>query len=186
MATDPQIKLTEQQYLEIERSAEFRSEFLDGEMVAMSGASMEHAALQGNLYFELRTRLGGECRAFNSGLRVRVLSGFDAYPDVFVMCGEPRLADQEPDGVLNPVVIFEILSPSTEKYDRGLKFQHYRTIESLIEYVLVDPLQVRIEQFTRTATLWTFRDCQHLTEELVLDSIGIAIPLSRIYEGIEF
>jgi len=188
MASNPVHRLTEEQYLAMERAAEFKSEFLDGEMFAMSGVSMQHALLQGNIYGELYMRLrGGDCMAFNSDIRVRVSStGMYTYPDISVVCGKPKLADAHQDNLLNPAVIFEVLSPSTERYDRGLKFQHYRTIGSLQDYVLVDQSKIRIEHFTRQAdNTWTLRDYQRLEEELRIDSIAVSIPLARIYDRVE-
>ncbi len=187
MASHPVSKLTEEQYLAIERAAEFKSEFFDGEMFAMSGASMNHGRLQRNILVELDHGLRGKgCEAFPSDLRVRVSSRMYTYPDISVVCGDPLLADEHQDNLLNPVALFEILSPSTEKYDRGVKFRRYRTIESLREYVLVDQEQVRIECFSRRLDgTWTLRDYQRLEEELALDSLGISIPLSRIYDRVE-
>ena len=188
MASNPVTKLTEEQYLAIERAAEFKSEFLEGEMFAMSGTSMNHGRLQRNILVELDNRLRGKgCEAFPSDLRVRVSSRMYTYPDISVVCGAPALADEHQDSLLNPVVIFEVLSPSTETYDRGAKFQHYRTVASLREYVLVEQNQVRIECYTRQpGDTWTLRDYKHLEDELAIDSIGISIPLSRIYDRVEF
>jgi Uma2 family endonuclease len=187
MASSPVTKVTEERYLEIDRAAEVRSEFLDGEMWAMSGASLRHARLQGNIYASLRDILRGkDCEPFTSDLRVRVLSGrMYAYPDVTVVCGKLQLADERQDILLNPSVIFEVLSRSTENYDRGVKFRHYRSIESLRDYILVDQDQARIEQFTRGGDTWTLRDYQGLDQELKIDSIGVSLPLSRIYQGLE-
>ena len=189
MASNPISRLTEEQYLAIERAAEFKSEFLDGEMFAMSGVSFQHGRLQVNLTLELGVRLRGTgCEVVLSDVRVRVSkSGMYTYPDISVVCGKPVLADDYQDNLLNPAVLFEILSPSTEKYDRGLKFQNYRTIESLKDYILVDQAQIRIEQYTRQAdNTWTLRDYQHSDEELKIVSIGVSIPLNRIYERVEF
>jgi Uma2 family endonuclease len=189
VASNPISKLTEEQYLAIERAAEFKSEFLDGEMFAMSGASTQHNRLHQNLSGELWFRLRGTgCEAFLSDMRVKVgQSGMYTYPDISVVCGKPLLADDYQDSLLNPIVLFEILSPSTEKYDRGLKFQNYRTIESLKDYLLVDQTKIRIEHYTRQAgNLWTLRDYQHVDEELKIDSIGVSIPLNGIYERVEF
>lgn len=188
VASNPALKLTEEQYLAIERAAEFRSEFRDGEMLAKSGGTMSHSDLQANIIAELHAALhGSDCRISTSDIRVRVsTTGMYAYPDVSVVCGKRLVADEKQDVLLNPVVIFEILSPSTEQYDRGVKFQHYRTIESLKEYILVDQNKVRIEQYIRQdATTWILRDHQRIEEELRMDSIGISIPLQRIYDRVE-
>jgi Uma2 family endonuclease len=147
MASSPISKLTEGQYLEIERAADFKSEFLDGVMYAMSGGSLQHSGRARNILTMVDSILQGtECQAFGSDLRVRVSSSMYTYPDVSVVCGKPALADEEQDSLINPIVIFEVLSPSTELYDRGLKFQYYRTIPSLREYILVDQNKVQIEQ----------------------------------------
>jgi Uma2 family endonuclease len=146
VASNPVTKVTEEQYLVMDRAAEFRSEFLDGEIIAMSGGSMRHARLQQNISAGLDTPSRDRgYEVFGSDFRVRVSRRMYTYPDVSVVCGEPVLADENQDILLNPVVIFEILYPSTEKYDRGIKFQHYRTIDSLKDHVLIDQDQVRIE-----------------------------------------
>jgi Uma2 family endonuclease len=188
VASNPVTKVTEEQYLAIDRAAEFRSEFLDGEMVAMSGGSMRHAQLQANLLGELFAALrGSDCRMYASDFRVRVSKArMYAYPDALVVCGKPVLADERQDILLNPVVIFEVLSPSTEKYDRGVKFQHYRTVDSLKDYVLVDQDQVRIEHYSReTDNTWTLHDHEKLDDELKIVSIGVSLSLSRIYDRVE-
>jgi Uma2 family endonuclease len=187
VASNPVTKVTEEQYLAMDRAAEFRGEFLDGEMIAMSGASLVHTRLQGNIYAEVRATLrDNNCEAFNSDLRIRVSARMYTYADVSLVCGKPVLADEHQDVLLNPVVIFEVLSPSTEKYDRGVKFQHYRTIDSLKDYVLVAQDAVRVEHYTRgDDNTWTLRDHQTLEEELKIASIGVSLPLSRIYDRIE-
>jgi Uma2 family endonuclease len=187
MASNPVSKLTEEQYLAIERAAEFKSEFVDGVMYAMSGGTLRHAGLHGNIFAELRAMLRGtDCKAFNSDLRVRVSARMYAYPDVSVVCGRPSLADEQKDILLNPIAIFEVLSPSTELYDRGVKFQLYRTISSLREYVLVDQDQPRVEQYIRQdETTWTMRDHTNLDQDLKTDSISVSLPLRRIYDGVD-
>ena len=187
MASNLVFNLSEEQYLAIERAAEFKSEFLDGVMYAMSGGSLRHSDLASNIIAELRAMLrGGECKAFNSDLRVRVSGRMYAYPDVSVVRGKPLLADEQKDVLLNPIVIFEVLSPSTELYDRGLKFQLYRSIPSLREYILVDQNKVQIEHYIRQdSSAWTLRDHQGLEQELKLDSIGVALPLRLIYDGVD-
>ena len=188
MASSPITKVTAEEYLALDRAAEFRSEFLDGEIVAMSGGSMRHSELGANLIGELRTALREtHCKTFTSDFRVRVSARMYCYPDVTVVCGKPELADELQDVLLNPTVIFEVLSPSTEYYDRGLKFRRYREIESLTDYILVDQDQVRIEQFTRgDANTWTLHDYQRRDHTLLIPSIGVSMPMAAIYEGIEF
>lgn len=187
MASNPISKLTEEQYLAVERAAEFKSEFLDGVMYAMSGGSPRHSSLAVSILAELHGILrGSECRVFNSDLRVRVSSRMYTYPDVSVVCGKPLLADEQRDVLLNPVVIFEVLSPSTELYDRGPKLQLYRTIPSLKEYLLVDQNKVRIEQYIhQDARTWTLRDHEGLDAVLKMDSIGASLPLRLIYDRVD-
>jgi Uma2 family endonuclease len=180
--------LTEQQYLALERAAELRSEFFDGKMFARSGVSIQHAELQGNLLGELHDALRGTlCEPFGSLLRVRVSSRMYTYPDISVVCGKPLLADHHQDVLLNPIVIVEVLSRSTETYDRGLKLKHYRTIGSLQDYIMVNQSEARIDQYTRQENnLWILRDYQSLDEELTISSIGVSLPLGRIYNRVEF
>src|SRR5712692_7135469 len=151
MSAQPQPRLTPEQYLEIERAAEFRNEYYNGRMYAMSGGSHPHAIVIGNLAFALRSGLGKRpCLVTTSDLRVRVApAGLYTYPDVVVVCGEPRYADNQIDTLLNPMLLIEMLSPSTEAYDRGFKSAQYRTIESLQEYALVSQAEPRVEVFRR-------------------------------------
>jgi Uma2 family endonuclease len=185
VASNPISKITEEQYLALDRAAEVRSEFVDGEMFAMAGASLRHVRIQQNLAGELHAGLRGtRCEALGSDLRIKVSGQAYLYADVSVAC-DPVTADDYDDSLANPVVIFEVLSPSTEKYDRGLKFQLYRTLGSLKDYILVNQEQVRIEQFTRRPDgTWTLRDYQGLDQELNVDSIGVSIPLERIYRRV--
>jgi Uma2 family endonuclease len=187
MASSPVSKLTEEQYLAIERAAESKSEFLDGVMYAMSGGSLQHSGLARNILAMLDSILqGSECQPFGSDLRVRVSSNMYTYPDVSVVCGKPALADDEQDSLINPVVIFEVLSPSTELYDRGLKFQYYRTIPSLREYILVDQNKVQIEQYIyQDAATWTMRDHRSLDSAVKMNSFGASLPLRMIYNRID-
>jgi Uma2 family endonuclease len=188
MASHSITKLTEEQYLALDRAAEFKSEYFDGEMFGMSGGSMEHARLQKNITGELYNALReSDCEPFGSDFRVRVSSRMYTYPDVSVVCGKPALADDHQDVLLNPVAIFEILSPSTETYDRGLKFKRYRSIASLQDYILVNQTEIRIEHYTRQANnLWILRDYQSLEEEMTISSIAVSLPLGRIYDRVEF
>jgi Uma2 family endonuclease len=188
MASSPVTKVTEEEYLALDRAAEVRSEFLDGEMWAMSGGSRWHSQLGANLIGELHGALrGSNCRVFTSDLRVRVMPRrMYSYPDVTVVSGKPALADDRQDVLLNPTAVVEVLSPSSEKYDRGVKFQYYRTIESLRDYILVSQDHVRIEQFRRGESgTWTLRDYQSLEDQLKIESIGAAVSLALIYDGVE-
>jgi Uma2 family endonuclease len=183
MASNPLSNLTEEQYLSIERAAEFKSEFLDGVMYERSGVTIRHAELAGNILAELHAMLrDGECHVFGSDLRIRVSSRMHAYPDVSVVCGKPLLADEQKDVLLNPFVIIDVLSPTRE---RGPRFHLYRSMPSLREYMLVDENRVQIEQYTRDDAAWTLRDHQGLDAVLKLDSIGASLPLRLIYDGVD-
>jgi Uma2 family endonuclease len=186
VASNPVSKLTEEQYLAIDRAAEFRSEFVDGEMFAMSGGTNRHGKIQVNIIVELGLALrDSPCQPFGSDSRVRVSSRAYVYPDATVVCEDLQAFDDDDDILANPVAIFEVLSPSTERYDRGLKFQLYRTIDSLKEYILVNQEQIRVERYTRQADGdWSLRDYLGPDEELKIDSIGVAIPLRRIYRRV--
>src|ERR1700687_5113392 len=152
MSAHPQPRLTPEQYLERERAAQdVRSEYYNGRVYAMSGASYRHVMLISSLSHHLRNALGtSPCSVGTNDLRVRVSTdGLYTYPDVVVVCGEPRFVDGLADTLLNPILIIEVLSPSTEAYDRGFKFAQYRTLESLQEYALVSQSEARVEIFRR-------------------------------------
>ena len=151
MSAQPQPRLTPEQYLEVERAAQFRSEYYNGRMYAMSGGTHPHAIVIGNLARELGVALKkGPCVVTTSDMRVRVSkTGLYTYPDIVVVCDPPRYGDGRHDTVLNPALIVEVLSPSTEAYDRGFKFAQYRTLESLQEYALVSQSEPRVEIFRR-------------------------------------
>jgi Uma2 family endonuclease len=188
MAAAPQPNLSPEEYLRLERGAETRSEFLDGEVFAMSGASEAHGLLVSNLIFEIRSRLRGKpCVVFPSDMRVRVREpGLYTYPDISIVCGTRRYADDHSDTLLNPVVIFEVLSPSTEAYDRGIKFSHYKKLPSLREYVLVSQFRPRTERFVNQEGQWAYIDAFGRDGQLELACLGESIPLSDVYYGIDF
>jgi Uma2 family endonuclease len=180
--------MTAEEYLALDRAAEFRSEFLDGEIIAMSGGSMRHSGLGANIIGQLHAvLLKTDCRTFTSDFRVRVSPRMYTYPDLTVVCGDLKLDAERGDNLLNPTAIFEVLSPSTEYYDRIVKFQRHRGIESLQDYILVAQDEIRIEQYTRRdANTWTVRDYLNAEEVLAIPSIGVSVPLAAIYDRIEF
>lgn len=180
--------LTAEEYLALERSSEERHEYLDGEMLAMTGGSWEHSLIIGNLVAELKQRLrGGPCAVHASEMRVRVPSGDCSYPDIVVVCGPPRFADEKRDTVLNPTLLIEVLSPSTESYDRGRKSEGYRTLESLQEYVLAAQNRPAVERYQRQENgFWLLSDISGLDRSLPLASLGCELPLAVIYDGVEF
>lgn len=181
--------LTPEQYLEIERRADVKSEYLSGQMFQMAGGSPDHALITGNLIGELRAQLKGRpCRAYSSDLRVTIMPmGLRTYPDVTVLCGEPHFHPLDLDSLINPTVIVEVLSPSTESYDRGEKFAHYRRLASLQEYILVSQERIRVERFVRQENgAWLMTEFSLPTEALPLESLGVSIPLTEIYDKIQF
>lgn len=180
-------RLTEVEYLAAERGARERSEFLRGETFALAGGSREHARLSRNLLSTLHAALRGTgCEAFGSDLRVTLpRGGFYAYPDVSVVCGEARFEDASLDTLLNPTLLIEVLSPSTEGYDRGLKFELYRKIESLREYALVAQDRAYVERHVRQAGgAWLLSEAAGLDAEAVFESVGVRLSLREIYEGV--
>lgn len=181
-------RMTAAEYLAWERQADARHEYLNGEIVAMAGASEEHNLIVANLIGELRTRLRGRgCRAYPNDMRVRVLeTGLYTYPDVTVVCGEPLFEDAHRDTLLNPTLIIEVLSPSTEAYDRGAKFAHYRELSSLKEYVLIAQDRVSVERYVRQQeNEWLLSAFSDPAGALSLASVGCDLPLSEIYYQVD-
>ena len=187
MSTLPKTHLTPEQYLEIERNAEHRSEYYAGEMFAMAGASAAHEVISGDLFGQLYNQLrGSACRSFSSNLRVNIPeTGLYTYPDIVVACGERKFIDAKADTLLNPVLIAEILSPSTEAYDRGRKFEHYRTIPTLKEYLLVAQDRIQVDLYTRQSDgAWLLTSASQLTDTIALPSIQCSVLLADLYEGL--
>src|ERR1039458_9634093 len=189
MSTLPKTYLTPEQYLEIERKAEFKSEYYQGEMFAMSGASYPHIRIVANAMRELGQQLRqGHCEPLSNDMRVRVTpTGLYTYPDVVVVCAEPQFADDTLDTLLNPTVIIEVLSESTEAYDRGRKFELYRSLESLAEYMLISSQRVSAELFTRQPDgRWMLTASSRLEDSLDLQSVGCHLALADVYEKVDF
>ncbi|MBI3958957.1 MAG: Uma2 family endonuclease [Chloroflexi bacterium] len=178
---------TPEEYLTAERTALTKSEYVNGQIYEMAGASREHNFIAGDVFGELRSQLRGRrCELYMSDMRVRVSpTGLYTYPDVVVVCGRPRFEDAHVDVLLNPTVIFEVLSSSTEAYDRGEKFAHYRYLESLQEYVLIAQERMRVEHFARMGSQWLLTAYSNPDEILALPSIECAVPLSEIYARVE-
>ena len=185
MASEPHQRLSIQEYLALERQSEGRHEYLDGEMFAMSGASRRHNRIVLNVGKGLDSALEDRgCDVFVSEMRVLTADNKFFYPDVVAVCGEPRFADAEVDTLLNPDVIIEVLSPSTEDYDRGPKFAHYRSISSLREYVLVAQDRVQVEHYMRQPNDdWLpLVELDYLGQTLELPSVGCRLLLAAIYK----
>lgn len=191
MATAPRPRpLSVDEYLAIERAAEFRSEFYDGRMFpmdeparGMAGARFRHGQIVTKVLAELHARLkGGPCQARANDLRVALGDDAFAYPDIVVVCGEPRFRDGEFDTLLNPHVIVEVLSPSTESRDRGGKFARYRRLPSLHHYFRIAQEPPAVERFDRQPDAnWRLADVRPPDGILTLDTLGVAIPLRDVY-----
>ena len=186
MATDPTQRLTIPEYLAFERQSEMRHEYLDGEVFAMTGASRAHNLIAGNVFGEIRTQLKRRpCEVYHESMRVRTPAGLFTYPDVVVVCGEPGFDDDHFDTLLNPVLVVEVLSPSTANYDRGMKAAEYRTIPSLREYVLVAQNRVHVEHWQRHgADEWLLKDFREPEQTLELPSIDCRLLLADVYERV--
>ncbi len=190
MSVQPKPHLTPEEYLVAERAAmEQKHEYYKGEVFAMVGASFAHVTIVANLVASLHTELQGKpCQPFSTDLRVNVSrTGLYTYPDVGVVCRDPEFDDEHRDTLLNPKIIVAVLSSSTEAYDRGKKFAHYRAIESLAEYLLVTQDQSRIEQFIRQDSGdWLLHDATGLEKTIRLPSIECELKLADVYDRVEF
>ncbi|MBL8152649.1 MAG: Uma2 family endonuclease [Anaerolineae bacterium] len=180
--------MTPDEYLAFERGSDARHEYFNGETYAMVGTTLRHNSIQGGIYISLveQTR-GTACRVYSSDVRVKVsATGLYTYPDVSVVCGEAELEDSHLDTLLNPSVLIEVLSPSTEAYDRGKKFEHYQRIDSLQEYLLVAQDKPRIEQYIRQKDNWLYLKADGLDAEITLPSIGCTLSLQAAYQLVTF
>ena len=184
MTQNPETLLTEEEYLAIERRAEFRSEFHAGEMFAMTGASRKHNRIVSNLVITLGNQLRERpCNVYSSDLRVKIpATGLYTYPDVIVTCGEEEFADEEFDILLNPGVIVEVLSDSTEAYDRGKKFEHYQSVESLLAYVLVSQSAARVEKYVKQGGgAWLYTEAHEDEAVVGIEEIRCDLKLEDVY-----
>lgn len=182
-------RLTPEEYLALERTADIKSEYLNGEMFAMGGASRWHNLITTNLSGELRAHLKGRpCEVYSSDQRVHIpATGLYTYPDVAVVCGEPRFEDEQLDTLLNPRLLIEVLSSTTESYDRGKKFEHYQSIDSLAEYLLVDQTRPRVEHYLRQdGNQWLLTVFEGLEATISLPSIQCGLALAEVYDKIVF
>ena len=189
MSAIPKTKLTPQDYLDFERKTEIKHEYFDGEIFAMAGAKFNHNKIVGNLTGLCWQALKGkDCSVLPADMRVFVpATGLYTYPDLVVVCGEPEFQDEVFDTLLNPVLLIEVLSDSTEGYDRGKKFQHYRSIESLNEYILVSQDEARIEKYVKHGDgFWLLSEAVGLNSAIEFSSIECRIPLSEVYNKIDF
>jgi Uma2 family endonuclease len=188
MATNPKTLLTEQEYLAFERRSEFRHEYFAGEIFDMTGASREHNLIVTNLVVALGSQLRDRpCNVYANDLRVKVRRARHyAYPDVVVTCGEEEFEDAELDTLPNPLVVFEVLSDSTEAYDRGKKFESYQKVESLTDYLLVSQHARRVEQFTRGGGRdWVYTEAHEPGDAIKIRSVGCELRLEDVYLKVE-
>jgi Uma2 family endonuclease len=187
MSSQPIPFLTPEEYLALERKSQFKSEYINGQMVAMTGASREHNLIATNITGVLWQQLKKKAyEVYASDMRIRVpATGLYTYPDVVVVCGEPKLEDNFFDTLLNPTLIVEVLSDSTESYDRGKKFSDYRTVESLAEYLLVSQHERKVEQYVKQADgRWLLSDINSLAGAVELASVPCVLPLAEIYDKV--
>lgn len=189
MSAQPKRLLTPEEYLAIERDVEAKHEFYRGEMFAMGGASREHNLITGNVGASLHAQLANRpCEAYQNDMRVKVsASGLYTYPDVVVTCEKPRFEDDKFDTLLNPQSIIEVLSDTTEKYDRGKKFEFYRQIDSLREYALISQDRAHIELFTKGDDgVWKLSEATGLDATIELAAIGCRLSLADVYAKVSW
>jgi Uma2 family endonuclease len=187
MAALRQSYVTPEEYLALERQAETKNEYYNGQIYAMSGASRNHNVIAFNLASIIGTQLRGRpCEAYVNDMRVlNVVTGSYMYPDLVALCGKPEFEDNQFDTLTNPEVIIEVLSPSTEAHDRGAKFAHYRRLPSLHEYLLIAQDKMSVERYVRSGEHWIFKEFTHPNDVVKLESISCDLPLDAIYEKVE-
>lgn len=181
--------ITEEEYLAFERASSTKHEYYKGRIYAMTGAKEPHNLIAGNIIAALHPQLRRKgCRIYPGDMRVKIMqTGLNTYPDITVVCGPPQFTDNARDTIINPIVIIEVLSASTERYDRGMKFQHYRTIETLKDYILVAQDRHHIEHFSRQEHgLWIFREAANVALSINIQSIGCVLNVQDVYEQVEF
>ncbi len=183
-------RYTVQEYLDLEEKAEERHELWDGEVLAMSGGTHRHGLVSSNIHGTLWQRLRGKpCRPLESSNRIRTSPGRYVYPDASVVCGKPIFDPDDPKQttIINPTLVIEVLSPSTESYDRGKKFDAYQMIETLKEYVLIDPSKPYIQTFNRQAdNSWRLDKVEGMDATLQVRSLGLDIPLAEVFADVTF
>lgn len=190
MSAVPKRKLTSVQYFAIERTAEFKSEFYDGEMFAMAGASPTHCFIRDNVSAEIHVRIrGSSCRTASSDLRVKFdPTGLYTYPDIVIVCGEPQYDPDDSNTLVNPRVVVEVLSPSTELYDRTTKFRQFQQLPSAMEYLLISQHEALVEQYVRQDDgSWKYYSYAGIDASFSLMTVPVRdVLLADVYSGIEF
>ena len=188
MSSQAKTFITEEEYLAIERKAQIKSEYFAGEIFALAGASRQHNRIVTNLVTGLDNQLKERpCNVYSSDLRVKInKSGLYTYPDVVVTCGEELFSDENRDVLLNPFVIIEVLSDSTEAYDRGEKFEHYQQVDSLLEYLLVAQHSYRVEQYVKQNNKsWLYSELHELQDIIKMGSIECHLTVKDIYDKVD-
>ncbi|MBF0230655.1 MAG: Uma2 family endonuclease [Desulfamplus sp.] len=185
MLLQKQHKMTSKEYLILERKSEYKNEYFNGEIFAMAGATREHNQISSNIIRVLGNYLiDSECSVFSSDMRIKIeaIEKY-TYPDVVVMCSNSQFEEQ--DTLINPIVIMEILSTSTEGYDRGDKFSHYQFIESFMEYILISQYVYRVEKFLRQKDgTWIYSKYHNPKDVIKIESINFELPVSEIYRKV--
>lgn len=188
MSTRPKVHYTPEEYLALERKADYKSEYFKGEIFAMAGASPEHVLIVTNVVSELRGQLKkSPCTVYSTDLRLRINpAGLYTYPDIMVACDKPKFADDQKDTLINPTLIIEVLSDSTKDYDRGDKFEQYRTIVSFSEYLLIAQDKFHVEHFIKqSANTWLLSETNRKQDSITLSSVTCVLPLMEIYDKLE-
>lgn len=190
MTSLPKRYFTPKEYLTLESEAEYKSQYVAGEIFAMAGAQPAHIDIVDNLTTALRTRFRGRpCKSYSSEMRVQVEKGeMWTYPDIVALCGTPKFETSvNPPCLLNPQVVIEVLSRSTEAFDRGDKYIRYQQLESLTDYVLVSSEKMRVEHFSRREDgTWGMAEYRQPEQRLALANVEVELPLAEIYERVEF
>jgi Uma2 family endonuclease len=188
MVAQPHGKMTEQEYLAFERASDTKHEYYRGETFAMAGASGKHVLILNNTVITVGQQVRGRCRVYSTDLRLRVSpTGLYTYPDIILVCGRPSYADNVFDTLLNPTIIIEVLSPSTEAYDRGRKFGQYRTLETLQEYLPVAQDSPLVEHFVRQEDgTWRFDAANGLEASIYLPTVDCTLALADVYALVEW
>lgn len=189
MVAKPQKFYSLEEYLALEELAEYRSEYYRGEIFAMSGGSANHNRIAGNVYIALREAFQGKpCETFITDMRLLVKkNGLYTYPDVMIVCGRLEFATGRTDTLTNPTVIIEVLSESTQAYDRGAKFELYRALDTLQDYVLIDQSRVHVEYFHKLEDgRWVLAEFNELDGVLLLESVEVELSLSQVYQRVEW
>ena len=189
MTPQPKRHITEEEYLEFDHSSALKHEYFNGAIYLMTGGTESHNLLAGNAYASLHGQLRRRpCRIYNSDQRIKVMAtGLHTYPDVTVVCGQSLFTQRRRLTLVNPTMIIEVLSSSTERYDRGIKFQNYRLMPTLQDYILISQDNYRIEQYIRQETgEWLLREAVGVAAQVAISSIDCVLSLEDVYEKVDF